>query len=217
MKRKNIILAVLMVLIIASCKKDEKYSEDINGSPTSYPDITLNGPPVVSIYSGQNYEDLGFEATDSLYPNNINKEIDGAVDASTPGMYIVVYTATNEKGLRSQATRLVAVTDIDDNFDVSGDYMRSTNGLGTLEKIGRGIFSFDNCGGLKPNTYPSVYYVKLYMCFLDSFTVECPLQPASTGQAYLENVTVDYAAPMTISWVLQSPGFAKSTRVFVKQ
>ncbi len=218
MKRNNIILLLLAMLTIASCKKDKSYSEDINGSPTSYPEITLNGSSVLSINSGESYNDMGFEATDSLYPNNIKKETVGEVDASTPGMYIIVYTATNEKGLRSQATRLVAVTDIDDNFDISGDYLRTaTGGLGRLEKIGRGIYSFANCGGLPLNVYPSVYYVKLYMCFLDSSTVECPLQPASTGQAYLQNVNVDYASPMTLSWVLQSPGFGKATRVFEKQ
>lgn len=219
MKSKIFALVVLSTLVLFSCKKeDKKYSIDSNGTKTSYPSIKLLGDEVVSIPIGGSYNEAGFEATDSIYPSGIQTSTSGEVNSAEAGMYIIVYTAKNSIGLKSTAVRLVAVTDMPDAFDISGDYMRGSAGIGTLAKVGKGIFSFNNCGGLPPGAYPNYFYVKLNFCFIDSNTIVCPPQPTSNGTAYFVNADIDYNTPVTMSWNLNSSGYSPTaTRVFVKQ
>ena len=74
---------------------------------TYYVVLTLKGPAVESVLVGSTYVDSGVTALENGQP--VKYTTSGSVDASTVGLYPIVYTATNKDGYSSSITRIVGV------------------------------------------------------------------------------------------------------------
>ena len=95
----------------------------------SQPTININGAPVIILHVGDTYTDLGATYYDSLYGDNGSLSTTTVVNTSAEGFFIVTYSAKNQYGFEGSGTRLVAVTEVGDLLDVSGDYARVSNGV----------------------------------------------------------------------------------------
>ena len=77
---------------------------------TIAPIITLNGAAAVTHEQGTTYVDEGATATDSV-DTTVEVVTTGAVNAAIAGEYTLTYTATDQAGNASSATRTVVVSD----------------------------------------------------------------------------------------------------------
>jgi hypothetical protein len=79
---------------------------------TTAPEVLLNGDELLTLEcSIDMYVEMGATATDACDPN-VAVEIGGdEVDTTTPGTYIVTYTATDAEGNAGEVTRTVEVVD----------------------------------------------------------------------------------------------------------
>ena len=82
----------------------------INVVDTTPPALTLNGPNPLTLECQTPYTEPGAQVNDFCDPNP-TLTISGTVDASTPGSYIITYTATDVSGNSTQKTRNVNVVD----------------------------------------------------------------------------------------------------------
>ena len=74
----------------------------------SAPFVNLNCNSVVRIPVGTGYDDPGAAAMDNI-DGEATVVVSGEVDSNTPGEYVLTYTATDEAGNTSSATRTVIV------------------------------------------------------------------------------------------------------------
>lgn len=74
------------------------------------PQIKLNGSPHMTLTKGDKYTEEGANAVDDI-DGDINVTVDGSVDTSTPGVYKIVYTASDNAGNTAQLIRIVRVRD----------------------------------------------------------------------------------------------------------
>jgi hypothetical protein len=77
---------------------------------TIAPTITLNGAAAVTHEQGTTYVDEGATATDSV-DTTVEVVVTGAINAAIAGEYTLTYTATDQAGNASSATRTVVVSD----------------------------------------------------------------------------------------------------------
>ncbi|NVJ45691.1 MAG: DUF5011 domain-containing protein, partial [Cytophagia bacterium] len=82
------------------------------------PVITLNGDAIVQHEAYSPYTDEGAVATDNCSPTLIT---DNPVDVNIPGTYTVTYTATDESGNETTATRTVQIVDTTDPIVITQD------------------------------------------------------------------------------------------------
>jgi len=97
MRLKGILLLSVVIMLLASCNKDE-----------TKPIITILGDNPVTVEVGDVYEDAGATATDNE-DGDITDQIEttNGVDVSTAGTYIVSYSVSDEAGNLSIAERIV--------------------------------------------------------------------------------------------------------------
>ena len=76
---------------------------------TTPPVITLQGNSVVTLRIGQAYSEPGFSATDN-HDGVVSVIVNGTVDISTIGTYVLTYTASDAAGNTATKTRIVNVT-----------------------------------------------------------------------------------------------------------
>jgi len=198
MKRNQIILGIVAfaIISIAACKKvtTDSVSESLR---VSAPEIKLNGPQYVSINVGGTYTDQGATAKDTMYTvvGGVSFDASG-VDASTPGLYPVVYRVKNDKGFETVTTRFVAVTNISATEDISGFYRRAgTNGPMNVSKVTRGIYKTDNAGGValagsNPVTANPQFLFDTYFVQLNDSSLLAPFQPWLAGEISLTTAKV---------------------------
>ncbi|MGM9738453.1 MAG: immunoglobulin-like domain-containing protein [Candidatus Cryptobacteroides sp.] len=106
---KNKILSFLMpALAAASLISCEDKTAGLTGV-TYYPVFTVLGEPETVVYVGETYVDAGCEATLNGEDITADIKVSQNVDTSTPGVYSVVYSATNELGFTSSSSRTVYV------------------------------------------------------------------------------------------------------------
>lgn len=149
---KNKILLILIVGLtvagLSSCTKETTLGLT---SLTFYPDITMNGEPLLFIAQGEDYVDAGATATENGEP--IEVETSSDVDTSTPGSYSVGYKATNTDGFSKTVSRSIVVYDGNlSNVDLSGDYTANVDRNGTESYSG-------NTVTLTPTGVSGVYYM----------------------------------------------------------
>ncbi|MDB5259342.1 MAG: hypothetical protein JWO73_550 [Candidatus Taylorbacteria bacterium] len=72
------------------------------------PVITLNGSASVSVAEGGTYTELGATAVDAVSGSR-TVVVSGSVNAATPGIYIITYTAADAAGNTAAKTRAVTV------------------------------------------------------------------------------------------------------------
>src|SRR5258708_278039 len=105
----SLIFFLMLILVGISCNKDDNfnYAKDTVGSSkiVYFPVIATNGDKVVAITQNTTYNEAGASAT----LNDVTAEYttDGSVDASTPGVYTITYSAKNAQGFSASDWRMV--------------------------------------------------------------------------------------------------------------
>jgi len=90
-------MLVMKVFGYESGSADVTYVWGTQPIDTTPPVITLNGDANVTLHQGDTYVELGATATDNV-DTNVTVDINGTVDTSTLGKYILTYTATDSSG-----------------------------------------------------------------------------------------------------------------------
>jgi hypothetical protein len=206
-----LIFALTPALLYTSCKKDDEVSKVVD---VSYPSIKLNGDKYVSVAVGQAYDDPGAVATDDLTGGTSSiKSESSTLDVNTPGLYYMEYSAKNSNGYITHVGRYIAVTDFQDDFDLSGLYERTSNGVQVnLTKVARGLYMTDDMGGAGLGDAG-------YFAVLDAETIRFGPQLSESLGSEIEGadeaLTVD-ATDTSYSYKLFAPGYGTGQRTFVK-
>ncbi len=109
----NELLAVQAFLIRGSGRVDD--IELLNGleiPDTTAPQLTLNGDAQLDVSVGDNYIDAGANAVDYV-DGPVTVSVEGSVDTSKSGFYVLTYTATDQAGNSSSTSRTVRVLSAD--------------------------------------------------------------------------------------------------------
>lgn len=89
--------------------RNNEYTRNLDD--TIGPVITLNGESLIKLEVGAEYKELGATAYDEMEKVDIPVKVEGAVDTSKIGEYILVYTAMDSSRNISKITRKVNVAD----------------------------------------------------------------------------------------------------------
>jgi hypothetical protein len=207
---KNISIVVLALFLLTGCKKDS--TADVSKSvKVSYPSIALNGNALVTVAVGAAYTDAGAKLTDDItgavsdiQPTSSN------VNTAAPGLYVVTYSASNANGFQTTASRLVAVTSVNNPIDRSGTYLRTATGINCyILKIAPGVYKVTNPGGAGVGTGTIVYMVETALNVYSA-----PPQPTDAGTFSVINIVF---TPTGATWNVVNAGYGTGQRVFVKQ
>ncbi len=212
MKRINRILFTLLlpVLIISGCKKDTTANVS-KAVEVSFPEITLNGSPIVVLATGAAYTDAGAKLKDDITGAITNiQPVSSTVNTALPGLYVVTYSASNANGFETTASRLVAVTSVASLINRTGTYLRTATGIKCfITKIAEGVYQLKNPAGFSGSPNTIVYMVETAQ---NVFT--CPPQPSDFGTLSVININFTTTG---MTWNVINPGFGTGTRTFVKQ
>ena len=187
---KNAIIACsLFTLILWGCKKDPDTVSTVQ--TISRPSITLSGGEYFSIRTGGDLPTISATAYDSFLNESYPVEIVGtdALDNTTPGLYIVSATTKNKYGFITNKNVYVAVTDIADSTNISGNYKRvdvSTGDVSKVTRLARGLYKLDNLGGVSRSGRPDLLFPVLFVQSDDS-TLLIPPQPTAVGSISVED------------------------------
>lgn len=213
MKIKDKLLGTALVLFtaltLASCEKDDETASV--SFITTYPTINLNGEQWNAIMVGETFTDPGVEALEGETP--IDASVAGAVDTSTPGVYVLTYTATNSDGFSTTARRYVGVISPEAAaIDLSGQYQRNAGALGvsTVTRIEPGLYQTNNIGGIAAPGAATT--VRFYHYEVDE--IEAPPQDVQGSEfAAVEGTVIP---GQSYSWVVINSGYGTVLRTFVR-
>ncbi|MBI3518016.1 MAG: hypothetical protein HY062_01480 [Bacteroidetes bacterium] len=214
---KKIALIVLAsILVIVACKK-----KDIPGESkvVKVPKFELIGPTAFSTPAGPgSYSDPGVKFTDEQGVESIiTTPTSSDVDLSVPGFYSLTYEKKTEYGYNLKASRLILVTPVSSTDDYSGIYARSSNSQTvTVTKIGTGLYTTDNVGGVAGN---NAFVFDVYFGLVNDSDIVIPPQTGDAiGDFYGTNGKLrKNAVDTTLEWKLVGSAFGPSLRKFVKQ
>jgi hypothetical protein len=171
----------------------------------------MKGPRYSSIVKGGSFTDPGVTAKEGA--DDLQIQTTGTVDAATPGVYDITYSATNKDGFSASVTRTVAVLPEAEQagVDISGSYVYATNAAYTavIEKLAPGFYLSNNVWG--PNLIPS------YILTSDGATLTLPLKALSGYGDVQGTGTLDGDGNLTLKVDLLAYGIAGSTRKWKKQ
>lgn len=202
-------LVVMAGALFAGCKKD---TENVSKTVTvSYPEITLNGQSLVILATGAAYTDAGAKLKDDItgqvsdiQPTSSN------VNTATPGLYSVTFTASNENGFETSATRLVAVTSVNNPVDYTGAYLRAATGeKAFVTRVAPGVYKVVNPGGATIGRETTVYFVETAA---NVFTA--PYQPTDAGDMSVTDISF---TPTGATWRVLNVLYGTGIRTFTKQ
>ena len=196
MKKRYLFLLIAFISILSSCEKDPIISNDKHvgiSRITYYPTFEITGGDV-SIVQGTPFTDPGIKATAG--GAEVTVTTTGTVDISTPGIYILNYSATNADGYSASAARNVFVIPSAEvpGVDLSGEYM-TTGGTpnATITKVAPGVYFTTNCWG-----NGSATIIPAYFFCTDGSTAEIPLQNGPAG--HIETTMPGTYVNGLISW-----------------
>ncbi|GGE94953.1 immunoglobulin-like domain-containing protein [Hymenobacter cavernae] len=207
-------LSILLSIAVSSCKKTE--TENLS-RVKNYAAITLKGPALTSINVGEAYTDPGASAT--LDGAEITTQVVGSVNNKVPGFYTIQYRGANTEGDTVATSRVVAVVDpAVNNIDQSGTYLRTGFTPSIVKKIGKGLYTTSNLGGV---LVPSTALFPAYFAQLTPTRLEFPSQQVPgagtvdfTGDAAVFNSS---GIVTQFSYSVINPLFGTATRTFVRQ
>jgi len=203
----NVFLTAAVLLM--GCEKDD---ETANISRvTTYPVVTLVGEQWEVLLVGETFTDPGAEALEG--ETSIDYTTTGTVDTSTPGVYVLTYTAVNQDGFSASERRYVGViTPAAAAIDLTGQYQRNAGALGvsTVTRIEPGLYETNNIGGVAtggPSTTVRFYHY-------DVNQLGVPPQDVQGSEFSAINATV--IPGVSYSWSVINPGYGNVLRTFVK-
>jgi hypothetical protein len=214
----SLISCLLAICILFSCNKhDFNYPEGTVGISkiVSFPTVSTIGSHLVIIDQGSTYSDSG--ATATVNGTTVQFTVSGSVDATTPGVYMLNYSAqSTPPGYSASDWRTVVVIGNDVSInDFSGTYVRSATGVSsTWTKTADGVYSVENPGGATAGVGLKVIAVNYTGT---KITIPQQISPdfgtvSSASESY--NLT---PLPVTYSWIFFAPNYGTSLRSFVKQ
>ncbi|HEY0433094.1 MAG TPA: immunoglobulin-like domain-containing protein [Chitinophagaceae bacterium] len=216
MKFSSILISAFVLLAMTACNKtDFNYPEGAVGISkiVYFPAISTKGEHLVIISQGSTFTDEGADAT--LNGTATQFTTTGSVDASTPGIYDLVYTAKNPQGYSATDFRTVVVigSDVAAN-DFSGTYLRPATGItSTWTKTADGVYTVENPGGSSGVglTVIAVNYTGTSIAIPHQISPD--FGEVSSGS---ESYTLT-PPPPTYSWVFHAGGYGTALRTFIKQ
>ena len=206
-----ILLSLTPAVLYTSCKKDEVVSKVVD---VSFPEIELKGDKYVTLNVGQAYTDPGAVATDDISgaKTDIMAEY-SSLDINTPGVYYMQYTTKNANGYITNVGRYIAVTNFLDDFDLSGEYERTANGvIINVSKVSRGLYMIDDMGGAG---LPDAAYFAVVDASTIDFGPQLSESIGSEIDASGETLSFD-GGDTTLQYALSAPGYGTAPRTFVK-
>ena len=215
--KKIIILSFAAVIAVAGCKK--QHTTISNVVTASYPKVTITSSPYVSIPVGGTFVPPTATAYDSFYRQSLSVVKDlGALDNTTPGLYVIAYTAKSQYGFTGSAYVYVAVTNVSDTMDLTGLYYRNGVNPAYITKLARGLYETSNVGGDDSITQASSVIPAFFAVTTDS-TLDFGTQTTSAGTLTASQGKVSYSPPhgdTTISYAISLSGFGTQVRSFVR-
>jgi hypothetical protein len=214
MKKSLILgLAITSTIALFSCKKDREVVSKV--VTVSYPTITLSGSKFYSIQVGDPLPTVSATAYDSVLKEVCKVSLDNStLDNTTPDLYVVPVVSKNSNGYVGSSNVYIAVTPIDDSWDLTGEYKRTSNGaLVNVTKVARGIYEVDNTGGA-----PTLPVIGYFAQTSDS-TISYPSQPTDNVgviDCIGEKLNIS-ATDTSYSWFVDNNFFGTALRVFEKQ
>jgi hypothetical protein len=211
----NLIIILLLVAFVAACSKD---SEDVSRE-TAYPVLKIKGDQFMTIAKGSTFTDPGIDATIGGSP--VQYQTEGTVNAATPGVYKLTYSAVNSDGYSAVVKRWVGV--YESNIigkDYSGVWKRTTGVITnwTKDANNQGLYVTDNVGGVNLATSPAFGFDIRIFNIKDS-TLVIPLQPATIG-GELTCTSINLKPSVgngQVSWVVIHPNYGTAARTFNRQ
>lgn len=210
--KKLLIIFFLATVAMTGCKKDkDTVSKTVD---VSYPTINLKGDKYISIPVGGSYTDEGATGIDDISGAQTDIMAESStLDASTPGLYYMSYSAKNANGYITHVGRYIAVTDYADDIPLEGIYERTTNGITVnLTRVAKGLYMTDDMGGAG---LPDAGYFAV----IDDSTIDFGPQLSESlgteisGSGGSLSVT---ATDTSYSYALDAPGYGTQSRTFVK-
>jgi endo-1,3(4)-beta-glucanase len=109
---KHVVSALVLIISLQGCGGGGGSSSTPVGPPadTTPPVVTISGDANVNHEQGTTYSDAGATATDNV-DGDVSVEVSGSVDDAVAGTYNITYSATDQAGNSSSASRTVQVQD----------------------------------------------------------------------------------------------------------
>lgn len=224
MKISSIFISAFILSVLISCNKtDFNYPAGTVGKSkiVYFPAIQINGDKIVAVNEGAGYTDPG--ATATLNGAAVQYTTSNTINASTtPGIYVISYTASNPQGFTASDVRIVVVIPssmVSDAVvqanDFSGTYLRAATGVtSTWTKIGIGTYIVENPGGAGVG---AGLYVIAENTSGNTITIPEQDSPYYGGQVSSSSESYDPGPPATYSWIFHATGYGTGLRTFVKQ
>lgn len=214
--KKLVLIASLITLGLFSCKKKENTVSQLVTYST--PTVSVNGPLFYSINVGDPLPAISSTAYDSFYRESYPVVVDqSTLDNTTPGLSIIYLKSRNKYGMEGSTAVYIAVTDIDDSYDLSGTYERSTNAQQvTVTKLARGLYVTNNVGGVLDVPGNESFIVPAYFVQTAPSAINMPAQQTPLGLLDGTSEGLIFSTTTTIQYVVQNGFFGTALRVFNK-
>lgn len=206
---KNLILLAVVALGSYSCELEDPIGSEV----TEYAEFQMEGSQYMYVDQGTSYEEPGVTATAG--GEELEVSVNGTVDATTPGLYILEYSAVNADGFPASTTRYVAVGDKDVALgrDLSGLYKTSSGGENEVTQFAPGFYM--NSDTLPANS------ISVFMVDLGNGSLVIPPQSTRFGTVAADPtlyedsfVTLNSDGSLTIAQFISCCGIY--TRTFTK-
>lgn len=206
MKNKLIYLSLAALAMMWSGCEDDT-TDDVS-FVTTYPDLQVEGSSYLVVQAGQPFTDPGVTA--KIGDEEVETQVSGAPDTSTPGIYTITYSAVNEDGFSRAVTRTVGVSLEDPNAEgaISGYYDR----LGTPTII---IKTDEPNEYYSTNGWGNSTVIPIYFT-VNGTNVTIPQQASGFGPV-LGSGTVDPGNSITFLMDIPDFDIFGSSRVHIKQ
>ncbi len=212
MKQIFLLIMTAILLLQVSCRKDPDMISTV--VDVTYPKIELKGEKFVTLNVGQAYEDPGATATDDI--SGAKTEImayANTLDVNTPGLYYMGYTAKNSNGYVRKVARYIAVTNYQDDIDLTGTYYRAATDVEVeITKVSRALYRNSDMGGA--GLEDAAYFV-----MIDDATFDVGLQLSeSIGEEIdgFDELLEITDSSTVIQYSLDAPGYGTAPRIFTK-
>lgn len=209
MKNINRIIAtvtsILLAFTMVACEKDD---ETANISRvTTYAEFDMSGDQFVSLVQGETFTDPGVTALEG--ETELDVTATGTVDTSTPGVYVITYSAVNSDNFPGTITRTVAVLPAPEQagVNIAGTYVRS-GVTSTVTKLAPGFYLMPNVWG--PSLIPS------YILTTDGQNLTLP-GTALSGFGPVQGTGTLQGGVMTLLVSLPNFGIVDNRRVWERQ
>lgn len=205
--KKILLFAVLLTMVIASCKK--KITNPSITVTVSFPTINFtSGTSYYSIPVGGALPAGIATAYDSFYKENLSVVlIDSGVNNLVPGIYTAVATATSKYGYVKDTTYYVAVTSFTGSLNLSGNWYQipllsgGDSTATTVQLLANGFYSTSNVIGANTFTDAANVLSALFVVTSDTTILfGAPLNDTvgvlNTTRHILGDTTMTYDSPV---------------------